>query len=97
MKSDLPLVDFELNGTAVKAVEGDTILEAARQGVPAFVREVEVFDQYRGKGVQSGQKSLALRIVMQDTARTLTDAEVEEIVGSVRQLLAQKFKALPRT
>ena len=31
MKSDLPLVDFELNGTAVKAVEGDTILAAARR------------------------------------------------------------------
>ena len=31
MKSDLPLVDFELNGTAVKAVAGDTILEAARR------------------------------------------------------------------
>ena len=31
MKSDLPLVDFQLNGAAVKAVEGDTILEAARR------------------------------------------------------------------
>jgi phenylalanyl-tRNA synthetase beta subunit len=34
---------------------------------------------------------------MQDTARTLTDAEVEEIVGSIRHLLVEKFQALPRT
>jgi phenylalanyl-tRNA synthetase beta chain len=68
-----------------------------RAAVPACVQEVEVFDQYRGKGVESGQKSLAFRIVMQDTARTLTDAEVEEIVGSVRHLLTQKFQAVPRT
>jgi phenylalanyl-tRNA synthetase beta chain len=58
---------------------------------------VEVFDQYRGKGVEPGKKSLALRIVMQDTDRTLTDSEVEEVVASIREQLDQQFKAKPRT
>jgi len=61
------------------------------------VREVEVFDQYRGQGVGSGQKSLALRIVMQDTDRTLTDSEVEGVMASIREQLDQQFKAKPRT
>jgi phenylalanyl-tRNA synthetase beta chain len=56
-----------------------------------------VFDQYRGKGVEPGKKSLALRIVMQDTDRTLTDAEVEDVVASIRTQLTQEFKAQPRT
>jgi phenylalanyl-tRNA synthetase beta chain len=73
------------------------MLAAVRGGLPAFVREVEVFDQYRGKGVEPGQKSLALRIVMQDTDRTLTDSEVEAVVASIRDLLREKFKAKPRT
>ena len=73
------------------------LLAAVRAGVPAFVREVEVFDQYRGKGVEPGQKSLALRIVMQDTDRTLTDSEVESVVSAIRNQLIEQFQAQPRT
>ena len=60
-------------------------------------RLIARFDQYRGKGVEPGKKSLALRIVMQDTDRTLTDSEVEEVVASIREQLDQQFKAKPRT
>jgi phenylalanyl-tRNA synthetase beta chain len=73
------------------------ILESVRKAVPALVREVEVFDQYRGKGVEPGQKSLALRIVMQDTDRTLTDSEVEAVTAFVREHINQQFQAKPRT
>ena len=95
--SRMPTVRRDLAVVVSEDLAAGAILEAVRASLPPVVREVEVFDQYRGKGVENGRKSLAFRIVMQDTARTLTDAEVEEIVGSVRQLLAQKFKALPRT
>jgi phenylalanyl-tRNA synthetase beta chain len=44
------------------------------------VRSIDVFDDYRGKGVAENQKSLAIRVVMQDTERTLTDQEVEDAV-----------------
>lgn len=95
--SRMPVVRRDLAVVVSETVQAGAILEAIRASVPACVREVEVFDQYRGKGVETGGKSLAFRIVMQDTARTLTDAEVEEIVGSIRQLLVEKFEALPRT
>jgi phenylalanyl-tRNA synthetase beta chain len=95
--SRMPTVRRDLAVVVAEDLPAGVILEAVRASVPAVVREVEVFDQYRGKGVESGRKSLAFRIVMQDTARTLTDAEVEEIVDSIRHLLVEKFKALPRT
>ncbi len=95
--SRMPTVRRDLAVVVAETLSAGAILEAVRASVPACVREVEVFDQYRGKGVENGRKSLAFRIVMQDTARTLTDAEVEEIVGSVRHLLTEKFQALPRT
>jgi len=44
------------------------------------VRAIDVFDEYRGKGVPENQKSLAIRVVMQDTERTLMDQEVEDAV-----------------
>jgi phenylalanyl-tRNA synthetase beta chain len=95
--SRMPIVRRDLALVVDEGVPAGDLLEAARGVVPAFVREVEVFDQYRGKGVEPGKKSLALRIVMQDTDRTLTDSEVEAVVTSIREQLNEKFQAKPRT
>jgi len=95
--SRMPTVRRDLAVVVDETLAAGTILAAVRAAVPAAVREVEIFDQYRGKGVEPGRKSLAFRIVMQDTARTLTDAEVEEMVASIRLLLTEKFQASART
>jgi phenylalanyl-tRNA synthetase beta chain len=95
--SRMPVVRRNIAFLVGEGVPVGDILEAVRGRVPAFVRELEVFDQYRGKGVEPGKKSLALRIVMQDTDRTLTDSEVEGVVASIREQLDQQFKAKPRT
>ena len=95
--SRMPLVRRDLALVVDDGVAAGALLEAVRGTLPGFVREVEVFDQYRGKGVEAGKKSLALRIVMQDTDRTLTDSEVEEVVASIREQLNEKFQAKPRT
>jgi phenylalanyl-tRNA synthetase beta chain len=56
------------------------VLAILREAAPAQVRSIDVFDDYRGKGMGESQKSLAIRVVMQDTERTLTDQEVEDAV-----------------
>src|SRR5262249_44531564 len=89
--SRMPVVRRDLAVLVPEEVPVGRLLQAVRGAVPALVREVEIFDQYRGKGVEPGQKSLALRIVMQDTDRTLTDSEVEAIVTSIREQLTQQF------
>ncbi|HCJ51937.1 MAG TPA: hypothetical protein DHV67_08860, partial [Gallionella sp.] len=35
------------------------------------------FDLYRGRGVEQGRKSLAFRVLLQDTQKTLTDSEID--------------------
>ncbi|HMM47643.1 MAG TPA: phenylalanine--tRNA ligase subunit beta [Thiobacillaceae bacterium] len=65
------------------------LVAALREVAPAQLRSIDVFDDYRGKGMDSSQKSLAIRVVMQDTERTLTDQEVElavqKMVDSARR------------
>ncbi|MBW8458444.1 MAG: phenylalanine--tRNA ligase subunit beta [Thiobacillus sp.] len=56
------------------------LLAALREAAADRVRSIEVFDDYRGKGMTENQKSLAIRVVMQDTERTLTDQEVDDAV-----------------
>lgn len=69
------------------------LLSALRSGLPDIVESVEVFDVYRGKGVENGRRSLAFRIHMQDTRRTLTDAEADEVMALATSLLEREFGA----
>jgi phenylalanyl-tRNA synthetase beta chain len=59
------------------------LLDTLRGRGAAIVRGVELFDVYQGKGLPEGKKSLAFRIVMQDTQRTLSDGEVEAALNEL--------------
>jgi phenylalanyl-tRNA synthetase beta chain len=43
--------------------------------------------------VQKGKKSLAFSVLLQDTQKTLTDAEAEKAVAELRRILQEKFNA----
>jgi phenylalanyl-tRNA synthetase beta chain len=61
------------------------LLDAMQQAAAPNVVEIALFDLYRGKGVEQGKKSLAFRVLLQDTHKTLTDSEIEP---SITQLVA---------
>lgn len=70
-----------------------TLLDAMRQANAPLVQEIALFDVYKGKGLECGKKSLAFRVLLQDTQKTLTDAEIETsiaiLVGALQQQGAQ--------
>jgi phenylalanyl-tRNA synthetase beta chain len=76
-----------------EAVPAGDLIDAVKSFRPGLIRDVTLFDLYRGKGVAEGRKSLAFRVVMQDTARTLTDAEVDGALADLQDLLAARFGA----
>ncbi|MDP1611744.1 MAG: phenylalanine--tRNA ligase subunit beta [Sulfuritalea sp.] len=69
------------------------LLTALRAAAPAVVRDVALFDVYQGKGLGESEKSLAFRIVMQDTQRTLEDAEVEAVIADLLAVASRDFNA----
>ena len=69
------------------------LLASLRAAAHAIVRDVALFDVYQGKGLGESEKSLAFRIVMQDTQRTLEDAEVEAAVASLLAVATRDFNA----
>ena len=73
------------------------ILDALEGQKPAIVRSVALVDVYRGAGLPAGTKSLAFRVVMQHTERTLTDAEADAARDELVALLGRKFSATLRT
>ena len=57
-------------------------LRASLQGaLGARLQEVLLFDEYRGPGLETGTKSLAMGLILQEGSRTLTDSEADSIVA----------------
>ena len=54
-----------------------------------LVTDVRVFDDYRGKGMAAGQKSLAVSITLQPVDKTLTEAEIEAVGQKVIAAVAK--------
>ena len=78
------------------AVPAQALLDAMAAEKPPIVSSVRLFDLYQGPGVPAGGKSLAFRVVMQDTERTLTDAEADAARDQLVGLLGAKFSATLR-
>jgi phenylalanyl-tRNA synthetase beta chain len=72
------------------------LLDAIADEKPTIVREVRLFDLYQGPNLPAGRKSLAFRVVMQDTERTLTDAEADAAREALVALWGRRFGATPR-
>jgi phenylalanyl-tRNA synthetase beta chain len=75
--------------TVNESVEIQAMLDAVLSRKPASVIEFAPFDIYRGSNLENGKKSVALRIVMQDTERTLTDSEADTKVSEIVEVLNQ--------
>ncbi|MBK9160225.1 MAG: phenylalanine--tRNA ligase subunit beta [Nitrosomonadales bacterium] len=75
--SRFPLVRRDLAVVVDETVSVQALLDAMRLVSAPSVVEVALFDVYRGKGVEKGKKSLAFRVLLQDTQKTLTDSEIE--------------------
>ncbi|MFZ2854821.1 MAG: phenylalanine--tRNA ligase subunit beta, partial [Rhodocyclaceae bacterium] len=69
------------------------LIDGLKANRPTIVQDIRLFDVYTGKGVGFGKKSLAFRIVMQDTQRTLQDAEVDAVMQQLVAYLQQAFAA----
>ncbi|NUS39601.1 MAG: phenylalanine--tRNA ligase subunit beta, partial [Lysobacter sp.] len=72
-------------------------LRASVQAVAgAYLRDLVLFDRYVGKGVETGCKSLAMGLILQDETRTLTDRDVDAVVAEVLAALQREHAAVIR-
>ncbi|TAK44234.1 MAG: phenylalanine--tRNA ligase subunit beta [Betaproteobacteria bacterium] len=78
-------------------VTAQQLLDAAEAEKPGIVRQLLLFDLYHGSKLPQGRKSLAFRVVMQHTERTLTDAEADAVRDALVALWGRLFAASLRT
>jgi phenylalanyl-tRNA synthetase beta chain len=94
--SRLPVVRRDVAVVIDETVSAEAVIDALREASPAHVDHVALFDVYRGSGIESGKKSLAILVLMQDTARTLTEAEIDATVANLLRVLKDRFDASVR-
>ena len=81
--SRFPAVTRDLALVVDQQVASGALLAGLQAVAPAIVQRIELFDQYQGKGVEPNRKSLAFRVVMQETQRTLEDTEVDAAMNAL--------------
>jgi phenylalanyl-tRNA synthetase beta chain len=81
-------------------VDENVTLAVLRENVSVsasdLLSELRVFDVYRGPGVDSGRKSVALGLILQDSSRTLTDVDADAVVNAVVARLRDVLSATIR-
>jgi phenylalanyl-tRNA synthetase beta chain len=70
--------------------------EQATNPLGRLVQAIVLFDEYRGKGLQNDEKSLAFRFTLQDTQTTLNDNNVDAAMAAFIEAARQKCGATLR-
>jgi phenylalanyl-tRNA synthetase beta chain len=64
-------------------VAAGDLLKAARGADKALISDVSLFDIYVGKGIDDGQKSLAIDVTLSPSGETLTDADIDAVSAKI--------------
>lgn len=81
--SRFPQVRRDLAIVIDESVTLSTLAERVTLAASNLLRDLRIFDVYRGPGLEHGRKSVALGLIFQDISRTLTDDDVERLMASV--------------
>jgi phenylalanyl-tRNA synthetase beta chain len=92
-----PAVRQDLAFVVPEEVEAGELVDAARQAGGPELREVEIFDVYRGEQVGDGKKSVAFSVAFQSPERTLSDEDAAALRQKIADALAERFGAVLRT
>ena len=81
--SDLMPLERDFAFLVDRDVPAAILLRAARNADKALISGVDIFDLFEGAGVGDGKKSVAIRVTLQPTDKTLTDEEIEKVGGAI--------------
>jgi phenylalanyl-tRNA synthetase beta chain len=91
--SRFPSVRRDLAFVVADEVPWQALEAAVAVAAGPCLRQLRLFDRYAGKGVETGFKSLAMGLILQNESRTLTDRDVEAVVADVTAALQRDYGA----
>ena len=74
----------------------ESIYKIARQTEKTLLKNINLFDVYEGQNLPEGKKSYALSFTIQDNSKTLTDAQIDKIMGKLQKNFETELGAVLR-
>ena len=94
--SKFPYIRRDVSLVVDENITASQLVKLIKEVEPNLVKEIIIFDIYRGKGVEEGRKSIALGLILQENSRTLTDLDADNVVNNVLVKMKNKFSATLR-
>ena len=91
--SRFPSIRRDIAVVVDEHISAQSVLDCVAQVSGKLLANLELFDEYRGEGIDSGRKSLAMGLTLQDSSRTLKEGEVETLMDQVVEVLASRLGA----
>jgi phenylalanyl-tRNA synthetase beta chain len=91
--SRFPSIRRDLALIVDRGLAASTVMDCVRRHAGALLVNLELFDEYRGEGIDSGRKSLGLGLTLQDSSRTLNEEAVDAVITRVVGALAKELSA----
>jgi phenylalanyl-tRNA synthetase beta chain len=91
--SRFPVIRRDLAVIVKDEISGDQLVQAVASAAPDLIRDVRIFDIYKGPGIEAGLKSVAISLILQETSRTLTDDDADAAQAAAVQKLRDSFSA----
>jgi len=91
-RSRFPSIRRDLALVVPETLPAGELLAAVRRHAGTVLRDVVLFDVYCGEGVESGYKSLAMGLILQDESSTLTDEDADRLEAGLLAHLREKYE-----
>ena len=88
-----PEVRRDLSLLLDDSVSFDAVYNLARQTEKSLLKDINLFDVYQGKNLPEGKKSYAVSFTIQDNTKTLTDVQIDKIMGKLQKNLETELGA----
>ncbi len=94
--SRFPAIKRDIALVVSEETTAQQVQQVIAQSAGDYLSHLELFDVYRGEGIEKGRKSMAMGLTFQDTSRTLTDQEVEALISTILGRLTEELQATLR-
>ena len=91
--SAFPAIEIDIAIVVDEKIKNKDIFEIIKKSGTGILKNIRLFDIYRGKQIEEGKKSLAYSLSFRDENRTLKDTEVDIISNRIIESLEKKFNA----
>ena len=94
--SKFPAIRRDIAVIVDDEISAAELVAAIATSSPKLIRDVRIFDIYKGDNIEAGRKSVAIGLILQETSRTLTDDDADLAMAVAVKNLQDQFAAVLR-